>query len=442
MEMLIQAGAPLQGEASVPPDKALGQRATLLAAVAEGTTSIHPWPSGEDCQAALCLIQQLGVPIQRSSSTVRIEGGGARSLRQPATALSCGESGTTFRLAAGVLAGQPWTSRLCAGPSLSRRPMQRIIEPLTRMGACIDAAGGLPGSTDSHPPLTIHGRAPLRAIRYPMPLAIAQVKSAILFAGLFADGPTTVIEPHPTRDHTERLLRACGMAVHSAGHEVTIEPGALRAPGELALPGDVSSAAFFLVGACCVPGSQITLRGVGMNPTRTAFLDVLTRMGAAITVSLAPAESWEPRGTLTVHAGSLQAVTVTADEVPGLIDELPILMVAASCARGVTRFEGVGELRVKETDRVQSMVEGLSRLGACIRLLDPETVEIAGGPLRGAELESAGDHRTAMSLAIAGLAAEGRTLVRGAECVAKSFPEFWDHLAALTTPTTVTMSKH
>ena len=438
MDVLMQSGAPIRGEECVPPDKAIGQRAILLAAVAEGATSIHPWPSGEDCRAARRLIQQLGVPVQPSASMVRIEGGGARALRPPLEDLACGESGTTFRLAAGLLAGQPWTTRLCAGPSLSRRPMKRIIEPLTRMGARIDAASGSSGSVECYPPLTIHGRVPLRAIRYPMPLASAQVKSAVLLAGLSADGPTTVIEPQPTRDHTERLLRACGMTVHSAGNEVTVEPGLPRSPGAFEVPGDVSSAAFFLVGALCVPGSLITLRGVGLNPTRITYLDVLRRMGAAIEVSVeTQARSWEPRGTLIARACSLQGVTIAAADVPGLIDELPILMVAASRARGVTRFEGVGELRVKETDRVQSMVAGLGRLGARIRVLDPETVEIAGGPLRGAEVESAGDHRTAMSLAIAGLAADGRTHVRGAECVAKSFPGFFDALRRVAGSTTV-----
>jgi len=269
-----------------------------------------------------------------------------------------------------------------------------------------------------------------------MPVASAQVKSAILFAALAAGGPTTVIERQGTRDHTERLLRRCGARLDGERHAVTLHPGALRAPGMLSIPGDFSSAAFFIVAAACVPGSRVVLEGVGLNPTRIALLRVLERMGGSVSVENT-GDSWEPRGALTVEASSLRAATLEADEIPGLIDELPILMVAATCAQGRTRLRGLGELRVKETDRLQSMVTGLGQLGARIRTGAGDAVEVEGSPLCGAAVDGAGDHRTAMSLSVAGLIAQGTTTVRGAECVAKSFPEFYDLLRSVSDSSTV-----
>jgi len=320
--------------------------------------------------------------------------------------------------------------------------MQRIVVPLTQMGARCEAAEAGAGSRELYPPITIHGKRPLGAIRYHMDVASAQVKSAILLAGLFADGRTTVVETHPTRDHTERMLRHFGVRVHSDGPVVSIEPGGLSSPGSLRIPGDISSAAFFLVAACCVPGSQLELRGVGLNPTRMRLITVLQRMGAEIRASRTDAQ-WEPRGTIQVASRPLRSTVVTADEVPGLIDELPILMVAAACAQGTTRFEGAGELRVKETDRIASMVAGLRRLGARIRLPAEDIVEVDGGPLVGEDVDSAGDHRTAMSLTVAGLAAGTRqTTVHGTDCVSKSFPEFFDVLRQIGgSPTVKTVDK-
>ncbi|MBI2104243.1 MAG: 3-phosphoshikimate 1-carboxyvinyltransferase [Candidatus Omnitrophica bacterium] len=439
MDAIVTPAQPLRGTLTVPPDKAICHRAVLLAAAAEGETDIRPWPSADDCQRTLHLVQQLGASVAVSPEAVRIRGVGEAGLREPQANLSCGESGTTLRLAAGLLAGQPFAARLTAGPSLSRRPMRRIIEPLTRMGARIEAASADAG--ELCPPLIVHGRRPLKALRYELPVASAQVKSAVLLAGIWADGPTTVIEPQATRDHTERMLRRLGVRVRQEGAAVTVEPGPLRAPGPLVLPGDFSSAAFLLVAAACVPGSQVTLQGVGLNPTRIRLLEVLQRMGAAVRWTAVEA-SWEPRGTVELEAGPLRGLALEAADVPGLIDELPILMVAAACARGTTRLQGLGELRVKETDRVRSMVEALGRLGARIRLNAAEGVEIEGGRLRGAPVDSAGDHRTAMSLAVAGLVAEGATTVRGVECVSKSFPEFFDVLRrAAGSPTVKTVDK-
>lgn len=439
MNATVHAAAPLHGTLTVPPDKAICHRAVLVAAVANGTTAIHPWPRAEDCQRTRELVERLGVSVHESPDGIRIDGLGPEGLQAPRDELDCGESGTTFRLSAGLLAGQPFASRLVAGPSLSRRPMRRIVEPLTQMGARFDGVEGSrspTGSSEFYPPLTVHGTRPLRAVRYEVPVASAQVKSALLFAGLFADGTTTVVERWPTRDHTERILRAYGARIRCTASAISIEPGPLTTPGVLTLPGDLSSAAFFLVAASCVQGSRVRLEGVSLNPTRVGILHILQRMGARLTVTRTE-EDWEPRGTIVVESASLRATSLEASEAPGLIDELPILMVAAACAEGTTRLSGIGELRVKETDRLQSMVGALRQLGARVSLPAPETVEVTGGRLTGATVESAGDHRTAMSLVVAGLAAQGTTTVSGVECVAKSFPEFFERLGRLCSSPTV-----
>jgi 3-phosphoshikimate 1-carboxyvinyltransferase len=420
---------------SVTPDKSICHRVLLLAAVAGGQTEIRPWPEADDCQRTLELVRRLGVSAEQGGGAVRLRGFASGLLRPPDGELFCGESGTTLRLAAGLLAGQPFACRLSAGPSLSRRPMRRIAEPLARMGAAVDGASG-GGGGERYPPLEVRGRRPLRAIRYEPPVASAQIKSAVLLAGLAADGPTTVVERSPTRDHTERMLRCFGASIRAEGRSITVEPGPLASPGPLALPGDFSSAAFFLVAAACLPGSRVSVGGVSLNPTRTALLDALERMGAAVERAV-DADAWEPRGTVTVEARPLRAIALGPAEVPALIDELPILMAAAACARGTTSLRGLGELRVKETDRIRSMAEGLRAMGVEVRESAVDAVEIAGGRLQGAVVESAGDHRTAMSLAVAGLAAEGRTTIRGAECVRKSFPDFFERLGQLAGSTTV-----
>ena len=440
MDAIIHPAPPLTGTLRLPPDKAICHRALLLGAIANGQTAVSPWPASDDCQRTLALIEGLGVPVHRGRDAVRLTGLGLDGLRQPTGELFCGESGTTLRLAAGLLAGQPFTSALAAGPLLSRRPMRRIAEPLALMGARVDGAGQAAG--ELHPPLRIRGVRPLKAIRYETPVASAQVKSAVLLAGLFADGRTTVVERAPTRDHTERMLRNFGVSVTRTGRAVSVEPGPLTAPGTLVLPGDISSAAFFLVAAACVPGSRVSLRDVGLNSSRMGLVSALSRMGARITTTLTD-EQWEPRGTIAVEASPLRALALKPEDAPAVIDELPILMVAAVCAEGVSRFSGIGELRVKETDRIQSMVTGLLRLGAAIRVTGSDTVEIDGGRLAGGTtVDSAGDHRTAMSLAVAALAARAPVTVRGAECVAKSFPEFFDRLRLLAgSPTVKTVDK-
>lgn len=434
MDVAVHRSPSFCGTLAVPPDKAICHRAVLIAALAKGATEIHPWPEAEDCQRTLQLVRQLGVAVAAAMTGVRIEGRGA--VQAPAQELFCGDSGTTLRLAAGLLAGQPFSAILTAGPSLSRRPMRRIVEPLSRMGAEFDAVGSGSSQRELCPPVTVRGRRPLRAIRYEMPVASAQVKSAVLLAGLSADGSTTIIEGERTRDHTERMLRRFGCGVRRNDREISLEPGPLASPGTLVLPGDFSSAAFFVVAAACVPGSKVTVTNVGLNPTRIALLGILQRMGAGLTWTVSD-DQWEPRGTIAVEARPLRGITLEAREVPGVIDELPVLMVAAACAEGTTRLLGISELRVKETDRIQSMVAGLRQMGLRIRETTPDAVEIEGGRLRGSAVDSAGDHRTAMSLAVAGLTAEGVTTVRGAGCVAKSFPDFFDRLRHLTGSPTV-----
>lgn len=434
MHATITPGAPVSGTLTVPPDKSICHRAVLLSAIANGRTVIQPWPASDDCRRTLELIERLGVRVVRSGERVEIEGCHSHGLTAPSGDLDCGESGTTFRLAAGLLAGQPLTARLSAAPSLCRRPMRRIVEPLRLMGARVE--GAVSDAGEVYPPLTIHGKRPLAAIRYEPPVASAQLKSAILLAGLAAEGRTTVVEAQPTRDHTERMLRRFGVRVDQHGRDVSLEPSAVVSPGELTLPGDFSSAAFFLVAACCVPGSRMTLSGVNLNPTRTALLDVLRQMGARASATITD-DGFEPVGMITVEAGPLHGITLEAHQAASLIDELPILMVAAACATGTTRLLGLGELRVKETDRIQSMMNGLQRLGVRCRLLASDAMEIEGGPLSGGEVDSAQDHRTAMSLAIAALTAQRATTIHGADCVSKSFPEFFDRLRAVTHSSTV-----
>ncbi len=426
-DVKVAQSSALQATLSVPPDKAIAHRLVFLSAMAQGETEIWPWPTSDDCQRTLSLVEQLGISVRRSSQTVWIEGAKDQAFRPSSDELYCGESGTTLRLAAGLLAGQPLTSRLTAGHSLSRRPMHRLVEPLSRMGADVEGMKDERGSSEIYPPVVIRGRRPLKAIHYESPVASAQVKSAILLAGLFADGRTSVSETHPTRDHTEQALRRFGVLVDSQGTQVSVDPGPLRSPGRMVIPGDFSSAAFFIVAAVCIPGSRITLPDLGLNPTRIGLLRLLRRMGANIRYTLKE-DLWEPRGTVVVESCPVRAISLEAHEVPGVIDELPILMVAAACARGTSRLEGLGELRVKETDRIQSMQRGLTQLGARVRLVGSETLEIEGGPLKGAVVESLGDHRTAMSLAVAGLIAKGTTQIRKAECVTKSFPDFFEKL--------------
>ena len=420
----------LQGELLLPGDKSISHRAFLLGALARGPTRILHCLNAEDVGRSRRAIEALGVRVRADGEAWIVEGKGIEAFRAPAAPLDMGNSGTTARLLLGILAGCPHEVTLFGDASLSSRPMRRVVEPLQKMGAKIEIA--------DHLPLIIRGGR-LRGIRYEMPVPSAQVKSALLLAGLHADGPTTVVEPVPTRDHTERMLRYMGAKIEShpresedqipafAGMTHTLYPGSKLIGREIEVPGDFSSAAFFLAAAAIVPGSSVTVRRTGLNPTRTGLLEILKRMGALVVIASAESakqSSWEPIGDITVSYAPLRAVEIEPALIPGVIDELPILMVAASQAEGVSRLEGVGELRVKETDRIRSMMTGLSAMGAAIRS-EGDTVVVEGPRrLKGAAVESFGDHRTAMSLAVAALTAQGTTTVRDSEWVSISFPDF------------------
>lgn len=411
-------GAPLRGSIRVPGDKSVSHRAVMLGALAEGVTRVTGFLEGEDTRATARVFEQLGVRIQTPSASERIvHGVGLRGLRASDAALDCGNAGTGMRLLAGALAGQAFDSVLVGDASLSKRPMRRVTEPLAAMGARIDSIdGGLP-------PLRIHGGRELRGIEYTLPVASAQVKSALLLAGLYAHGETVVREPHPTRDYTERMLAAFGWPIEfSPGHARLSGGHALRAT-DVAVPADFSSAAFFLVAASVIPGSELLLEAVGMNPRRTGLLSALRLMGADIVEENPRSEGGEPVADLRVRHARLRGVDVPQALVPDMIDEFPALFVAAAVAQGRTVVSGAAELRVKESDRIATMAVGLRALGVAIEET-PDGAIIDGGGLRGGAVESHGDHRIAMSFAVAAQLAAGEVRIGDVANVATSFPGF------------------
>jgi 3-phosphoshikimate 1-carboxyvinyltransferase len=416
----------LHGEAEVPGDKSVSHRAALLGALAEGVSEVQGYLEAEDCLRTITAIQALGAEVTRKGpGHYRIAGGGLRGLSEPGDVIDCGNSGTTARLLAGVLGTQPFWTILTGDASLRRRPMGRIAEPLRAMGATI--VGRAEGT---RLPLAIRGTGLAKAIQYATPVASAQVKSAILLAGLVAEGPVTVTEPALSRDHSERMLRRFGARVTTEDRTVTLTPGALRATSVL-VPGDISSAAFLLVAGAVVGDGQVTVHRVGVNPTRTGLLDVLAAMGARLQMTRA-ADEGEPTASLTVTASTLNATTIGgALLIPRLIDEIPVLAVAAAAATGVTVVRDAGELRVKESDRIAALARELARMGAAIEER-PDGMRITGGRrLHGAAVSSGGDHRMAMALTVAGLIAEGETLVEDVACVATSYPGFAETVNAL-----------
>jgi 3-phosphoshikimate 1-carboxyvinyltransferase len=410
----------LAGEVRLPGDKSLSHRAVILGGLAEGETRIAGFLPGRDCLATLRLLRQVGVEFERPSADEVIVRGRAGQLSEPGEVLDAANSGTTARLLLGVLSGQNVTAVLTGDASLRRRPMGRVTGPLSRMGArFLGRAGG------DRLPLAVAGQSPLVAAEFTLPIASAQVKSALLLAGLRAEGVTRISEPALSRDHTERLLPSFGWTVErEAPTRVAVRGPAWLQGCRVSVPGDLSSALFLVVAAILVPGSRLRLRKVGLNPTRTGALAVLWRMGADLQVEEVREENGEPRGTVTVRGGPLEATAIRPDEVPALIDEVPILAVAAARARGTTVFSGVGELRSKETDRLAVLEQELRRLGASVRV-EGEALMVTGGPLRGGSGRSHGDHRIAMALAVAGLTSEDGVAVAGAECVEISFPGFF-----------------
>ena len=414
--LAVSGGGPLRGDLRVPGDKSISHRALLLAALADGVSSISGLSDGADVAATAAAVQALGAAVEPSGGAVRVRGG---ELREPTAPIDVGNSGTTIRLLAGIAAGCPFTTVLGGDASVNRRPMDRVVEPLRLMGADVQGVDG-----GRRAPLRITGGA-LRGISWQPPVASAQVKGAVLLAGLFADGETVVREAVPTRAHTEEMLAAFGADVRVSGGEVAVR-SSRPAPFEFAVPGDPSAAAFWVVGAALVPGSEVTVRGVYRGQGRDGYLRVLQRMGADL--SVAPAG--DRRVHLTCRSGPLRGVTVAASEVPDVIDEIPVLAVAAAVADGPTRFEGAGELRHKESDRLCSVLNGLAALGAAAEV-DGDTLVVHGGArLRGGRVDAVGDHRIAMALCIGGLAAADgdETVVEGWRSVATSYPGFAEDL--------------
>lgn len=417
MPARVSAPARLEGEVSVPGDKSISHRALIFNAIAEGSATLSGLSKGGDVLSTASCLRALGIAV----SPEWVEGAGLFGLREAAGALDCGNSGTTMRLLAGLLAGQRFQSTLTGDESLSRRPMGRVVGPLRLMGAIAEES-----------PLRVGGGRPLRGIRYQSPVASAQVKSALLLAGLYAEGETVVVEPAPSRDHTELMLRAMGADVDSSGLSVRLRPGRPLRALSLAVPADLSSAAFWLVAGALHPSARVSLPGVGVNRTRAGILAVMERAGLPVRQERPRLEGREPVADLVVESSAAgRALSVTAGEVAAVIDELPILAVAAAVLRGTSRVSGAAELRVKESDRIAAMADGLARMGADVDARADGWVIRGPRRLRGAVVSSYGDHRVAMALAVAGLLAEGETVIEGSECVDISYPGFWADLARL-----------
>lgn len=413
----VRGARRLSGDLKVPGDKSISHRALILGAIADGDSHVRGLSAGADVESTAECLRSLGVAIDGSF----IGGRGLHGLRRSSQPLDCGNSGTSMRLLAGLLAAQDFESELVGDESLARRPMDRVVEPLRQMGA-----------NAAWPPLRVGGRTPLKGTEYRAPIPSAQVKSAILLAGLYAEGETAVVEPVKTRDHTEVMLAAMGAAVHLDGLRVSVSAAERLEPLDIDVPGDFSAAAFWLVAGGLAEQSNVRLLGVGVNQTRIAFEQLLTLAGFHVDRAKPRFEAHEPVADLRVRpASGLKPIRVGADMAARMIDELPVLAVAATRMPGTSVIEGAGELRVKESDRIAAMADGLTAMGADIVAQDDGWVINGPRDLEGARVDSAGDHRVAMALAVAGLMASGRTEIEGAECVDISYPGFFDHLEYL-----------
>lgn len=423
MSYPLTAAQSLRGDVTVPGDKSISHRAVMFGALADADTHITGFLMGEDCLSTISCFKKMGVSIDISEQEVVVHGVGLHGLKAPDELLYTGNSGTTTRLLCGILAGQPFSSTVNGDASIQKRPMGRIMKPLREMGADISGKDG------NLCPLTIHP-APLHGIRYTMPVASAQLKSAILLAGLFADSPTTVVEPAPSRDHTERMMRGLGAQVVSNGTEITLMPPKTLHAVNVEVPGDISSAAYFLVAGLILPDSDIVIRNVGINPTRTGILDALEAMGANIE-RLNERGTVEPICDLRVRSSRLHGTTICGDMIPRLIDEIPVLAVAAAFAEGETVIRDAQELKVKESNRIATMTAELSKTGADVRETEDGMIIRGGKPLHGADFASYADHRVAMSMAVCALACEGDSSIDDPDCVAISYPTFFETLDAL-----------
>jgi len=413
----VQPGGTLAGAVRVPGDKSISHRAVMLGALAQGDTTVSGFLNGEDCLCTMKAFQAMGVRIEQPDDTsLKVHGVGLHGLKAPPAELDLGNSGTSMRLMAGLMSGQKFATTLVGDESLSRRPMKRIIDPLSQMGANIE-------SVDGHAPLRIAPSAGLKGIRYASKVASAQVKSGVLLAGLYASGRTEVTEPEASRDHTERMLRAFGVELEAGPGRAALRGGQQLKGTVIEVPADISSATFFMVGAAIAPGSDVTLTDVGMNPTRTGIIEILRRMGADLSVSRERQLGAEPVADVRVRGRPLRGIAIDRELVAAAIDEFPAVFVAAACAQGVTEVTGAEELRVKESDRIQTMCEGLWALGIAAQSR-PDGASIGGGRLRGGRVDSKGDHRVAMSFAMAGLRAEQPITILDCANVNTSFPGF------------------
>lgn len=419
----------IRGEITVPGDKSISHRAVMFGSLAQGTTTVENFLRGADCLSTIDCFRRLGIQIEELREQIIIHGKGLRGLSAPAQILDAGNSGTTTRLISGILSGQSFETTLTGDASIQKRPMKRIIEPLTQMGASITSLHG-----NDCAPLHIQGQS-LHGIHYTTKVASAQVKSAILLAGLYADGPTSVTEPALSRNHSELMLRQFGADVQTEGTTATIQPGASLNGQKIIVPGDISSAAYFIAAACITPDSELLIRNVGTNPTRDGILRVCRMMNADLTVLPHEVTDEEPSADLLVRSSSLKGCVIEGSLIPTLIDELPVIAVMACFAEGTTIIRDAAELKVKESNRIDVMAENLTAMGARVTATDDGLIIEGGRPLRGAAIDSHLDHRIAMSFAVAALNADGETEIQDAECVNISYPAFYQDLNRISSRT-------
>ena len=415
----------IQGNIRVPGDKSISHRGVMLSGISEGKGVIEGFLPGEDCRRTIACFRGLGIEIEDSGSQIIVHGKGLKGLREPEDVLDAGNSGTTLRLLSGILAGQDFLTVITGDASLRRRPMDRIAKPLRQMGAVIEGR-----DRGRLAPLVIRG-GNLKGMDYTSPVSSAQVKSAVLLAGLYGRGPTVVREAVTSRDHTERMIKALGGTITTEKGKAVIEPSRLQA-GHIRVPGDISSAAFFMAAAAALPGSRLVIRGVGLNPTRTGIIDVLRKMGASIEIDHVTESGGEKAGDVIIKGRKLSGVSITGEMIPGLIDEIPVIAVIAATAEGRTTITGAEELKVKESNRLTAMVTEMKKLGIKVQEL-PDGMEIQGGNrIGGGTVESYGDHRIAMAMAVAGLFAEVPVKIPDSGCIGVSFPDFHQILKQVT----------
>lgn len=426
-QIILTAPGPLRGEITPPSDKSISHRSLILAAIADGRSIIRNILRADDPMSTLGIMRSLGVEIMDDGDTIEVSGRGIHELKEPHDILDCGNSGTTMRLLTGLLSGQPFFSVITGDDSIRKRPMKRVITPLRMMGANLYGR-----EADTLPPIAIRG-GNLKSIQYQSPVASAQVKSAILLAGLYADGETVIEEPGKSRDHSERMLSACGADIETAGLKVTLKGGSRLNPLDVIVPGDFSSAAFFMAAASTVKGSEVLIRNVGMNPTRTGMIEVMKKMGADIELAEEREISGEPAADIICrYTGGLKGIDIAPDEVPAMIDEFPVTAVLAAHAEGTTTIRGAEELRVKESDRIIAMTSELRKMGVDVEEY-PDGLSIQGpAKMKGAVVQSYNDHRVAMALAVASLTATGETTIDGKSAVDISYPGFFEYLKGLT----------